>query len=321
MQYNATIEHQRWDTGFRISYVGTNTRKGDWSYNYNQPLADTRPYVDKPRAFPQYPDISYFTNGAGHQYHALTLEAERRMSNGLYLQSSYSLARDIGDLNRGEAPENAFDRTRERAVALDIPTHRFTTNFIYQFPFGKGKRWLGGASRVANLAVGGWELSGIYSYYSGQFLTPLWTGPDPTGTAFSNNRTPANVTRRPEHLRNANLPSDKRSINRWFDETAFAAPRPGQFGSSAKGVIKGPNARVLHAGLYKTLAFAERGPRVRLELTATNVYNHPNWSNPTVNISQAGNIGVISGVGGVNGASTGDVPGPRALRFGVRVEW
>jgi hypothetical protein len=40
-----------------------------------------------------------------------------------------------------------------------------------------------------------------------------------------------------------------------------------------------------------------------------------------MNITQAASVGVISGVGGVNGSSTGDLPGPRALRMGVRVEW
>src|SRR6185436_278975 len=47
MQYNFTIEHQRWHTGFRASYIGTNTRQGQWGYNINQPLPDTRLYVDK----------------------------------------------------------------------------------------------------------------------------------------------------------------------------------------------------------------------------------------------------------------------------------
>jgi hypothetical protein len=79
MQYNFTIEHQRWNTGFRASYIGTNTRQGLWSYDINQPVADTRRYVDKPRRFPNYPNISYLTNGAGHQYNSLTLTAERRM--------------------------------------------------------------------------------------------------------------------------------------------------------------------------------------------------------------------------------------------------
>lgn len=110
MQYNFTIEHQRWATGFRASYIGTNTRQGQWGYNYNQPLPSTTPFVDNARPFPRYPGITYQTNGAGHQYHSLTLEAERRWTNGLAYQASWVWARDIGDLERGESPENAFDR-------------------------------------------------------------------------------------------------------------------------------------------------------------------------------------------------------------------
>lgn len=320
MQWNLTIERSMWDTGFRLSYIGTNTRQGDWSYNYNSPVPDTRPFVDKPRPFPQYPGISYFTNGAGHQYHGFTAEAERKLRNGLYYQFSWVWARDIGDLERGESPENPFDRRRERAVWSDIPTHRVTTNWLYQFPFGRGRKYMSNAGRGLNLLVGGWELSGIYSYYSGQFLTPLWTGPDPTGTAYTTSRTAPLVTIRPDHLRDANLPKDQRKVTGWFDASAFAAPQPGQFGTSAKGVIKGPWVNVWHMGLIKNFELAERVV-FRWELTATNIFNHPNWSNPVTNITQLGQVGVISGVGGVNGASTGDQPGPRAFRMGFRLEW
>lgn len=320
MQYNFTIEHQRWDTGFRVSYIGTNTRHGDWSYNYNAPVPDERLYVDKPRPFPQYPAISYFTNGAGHQYHGMTVEVERAMAKGLYFQSSWTWARDIGDLDRGQSPENPFDRRRERAVVADIPTHRVTTNWLYQFPFGRGRTFLSGVNRLANLAVGGWELSGIYSIHSGHFLTPLWTGPDPVGVAQTGSRTPPVVTLRPDQTGNPNLPKDQRLVNRWFDASAFTGPQPGRYGTAAKGTIKGPGVNVWHMGLHKNFEFSERA-RFRWELTATNVFNHPNWSNPVTNITSTGTVGVISGVGGVNGASTGDQPGARSFRMGFRVEW
>jgi hypothetical protein len=321
MQYNLTIEHERWNTGFRLSYIGTNTRKGLWYYNYNSPLPDTRPYVDKPRPFPAYPAISYLTNGAGHQYNSLTAEAMRAMARGLYFQGSWAWARDIGDLEQGETSENPFDRRRERAVDPSIPTHRVTSNLIYQLPFGKGRRWLSGASRVANFAAGGWELSTVYSFFSGDFLTPLWTGPDPTGTAYSTSRTPASVTIRPDQLRNANLPAEQRTLSRWFDTGAFRAPQAGQFGTSAKGVIIGPHVNACHLGIFKSFEFGERRPRLRWEATATNLFNHPNYSNPALNISQVAGIGVISAAGGVQGKATGDAPGPRAFRMGLRIEW
>jgi hypothetical protein len=320
MQYTFTVEHSRWNTGFRASYIGTNTRQGDYSYNYNSPVPDAQLFINKPRPFPQYPAINYFTNGAGHQFHSFTAEVERRFSRGLQFQSSWVWARDIGDLERGQALENPFDREREVSVWPDIPTHRFTANWIYEFPFGKGKPFLGGAGRAVDAIVGGWSISGIYSYYSGQFLTPLWTGPDPTGTAFSASASRPIVTIRPDHLRDANLPSDERSINRWFDAGAFGAPAVGRFGTAAKGVIIGPDVNVWHAGFFKAFSLAEN-VRLRWELTATNFFNHPNYNNPATNISQAGTVGVISGVGGVNGASTGDQPGPRAFRMGLRLDW
>ena len=55
MQYSFSIDHQMWDTGFTARYMGTTTRQGEWSYNYNSPVPDSRPYIDKPRPFPQYP--------------------------------------------------------------------------------------------------------------------------------------------------------------------------------------------------------------------------------------------------------------------------
>ncbi len=317
MQYNFTIEHQRWNTGFRASYIGTNTRQGEWQYNINQPLADTRPYVDKPRRFLRYPGINYLSNGAGHQYHSLAVEAQRHMRSGLHYQVSWTWARDIGDLDRGGSPENAYDRRRERAVSLDIPTHRPSGNFVYELPFGKGKPYLTSAGRALNTLVGGWEISGIYSYYSGQFLNPQWTGPDPTGTAFTSSSTPAQVTMRPNHLRDANLPSSERSTNRWFDPTAFAAPTPGFFGTAAKGVIKSPDSRVWNLGVAKHFRIAERA-RVRWELTATNVFNHPNYDLPNTNISSLAEVGVIRDVGDV---SVLDPSGPRTFRMGLQIEW
>jgi hypothetical protein len=283
-------------------------------------VPDARPFIDKPRPFPNYPGITYLTNGAGHQYNGLTTEVERRFAQGLNLQGSWVWARDIGDANYGETIENPFDRERDRGVWLDVPTHRTTLNFIYQLPFGRGRAMLGNAPRWADLIAGGWEIAGIHSYYSGMFLTPLWTGPDPTGTAFTTSRTPPNVTIRPDHIRDANLPSDQRAVNRWFDPTAFAAPQQGRFGTSARGTIKGPDVNVWHAGVYKHFVITER-VRFRWEITGTNILNRPNYSNPNVDISSVAGVGVISGVGGVNGASTGDVPGARALRMGLRLEW
>jgi hypothetical protein len=317
MQYNVTLERQQWNTGFRISYIGTNTRQGEWGYNVNQPLPDTSRYIDKPRRFPNYPAITYIDNGAGHQYNSLTLEAEHRYARGVAYQFSYVLARDIGDLERGESAENAYDRRRERGDWLDIPRHRIAGYVLYELPFGKGRPLLANPHPLVGAIAGGWELSVVYQRHSGQFLTPLWTGPDPTGTAFTSSGTPAQVTIRPNLLHDPNLPASERTPSRWFDPTAFGPPPPGSFGTAAKGVIKGPGSEVWDVGFAKHFDLGGR-LRLRWELTATNFLNHPNWSNPATNISSLAQVGVISGVGDVSDL---DPSGPRSFRMGIRLEW
>ncbi len=316
-QYNFTVEHQRWSTAFRASFIGTNTRKAEYGYDINQPVPDSRPYIDKPRPFPNYPRTTYLTNGAAHDYRSLTLEAERRFSKGLLFQSSWVWARDIGDLEREFTPENAYDRRRERGVWDDIPTHRFNLNSVYQLPFGKGRTLLSDGHPVVDAVFGGWEISGVFTAQTGQFLTPLWTGPDPVGIVPTSSRTPAQITIRPNILRDPNLPPDERTVGRWFDVSAFGPPSPGQFGTSSRGVIVGPGLNLLHAGIAKQFGLGER-VRLRTELTATNALNHPNWSNPDLNISNGSTVGTISSVGGI---SENDQTGMRLLRVGIRLEW
>lgn len=313
LQYNLTIEQQRWSTGFRVSYVGNGTRKGLYSSNINQPVADGRLYIGKPRRFPNYPGVNYTSNGAGHQYHSLNVEAHRNFRNGLEYQADWVWARDLSYGN----PEYAYDLKRERGVTFDIPKHRVSANLIYQLPFGRGKRYLGSAGRAVNLAVGGWQIGTVFNVFSGQYLTPSWTGPDPTGTSFTGSTTTPVITIRPDHLRDANLPSDQRSVNRWFDAGAFGPPQKGAFGSAANGVINGPGSWILNTGLYKYFTLRER-LRLRWEFTANNVANHPNWGNPSTNISSAAQVGIISGTGAGNDI---DPVGPRSMRMGLRVEW
>ena len=198
---------------------------------------------------------------------------------------------------------------------MGIPTHRVNLNYVYRLPFGKGLK-----SGVLNYILADWELSGNYSLFSGQFLTPLWSGPDTTGTAFTTTLAPAVLSRRPDVLRDPNLPADQRTTNRWFDTRAFAAPQPGQFGSAAKGIIKGPGVNVWHSGLAKVIPIKER-LKLRAEMTATNILNHPNWSNPGLVVNATASAGVISAVGGVNGGATGDNPGVRVFRAALRLDF
>jgi hypothetical protein len=316
MQYSLTIERQQWNNGIRLSYVGTNTRQGVYRWNYNQPYADANLYVDKARRFPNYPDILYNDNGAGHQYHGGSIEVERRMTGSLHYQVYYTLAKDIQDLERNETSEDAYDRARERSTWGALPRHRFQTNVIYDLPVGKGRPFLNAMHPAANAVFGGWQLSGIYIYETGGAITPLWTGPDPTGTRFTNTRTRPVVTLRPDRIADGRI--DNPTVRRWFDVGAFAAPPIGRFGNSGKGVIYGTPVNVLHATIAKVFTFRER-VRLRLELLASNALNHPNYLDPNVNISQGATAGVVTA--SMNRNQKFDSAVPREMQAQLRVEW
>ena len=328
MQYNVTVEQQIAEMGVRLSFIGTGTRQGEYVYNYNQPVASTVLYINKPRPFPNYPGINYTTNGASHQYYGFSVEAKRRFASGLLYDFTWTWARDIGDLERDQTPENSFDLHRERAVWADIPTHRVTADFIYQLPFGTGKKWLAHPSRWANLFASGWETTGLTAFNTGSYLTPIWQGPDPTNTANTPNSTPAQVSIRPNILHDPNLPGFQRSLSRWFDVSAFGPPTPGSFGTSAKGVIVGPGSFIIDAGFAKNFSISERF-HLRWELTGTNILNHPNFdigpaagalTSPALTITSANTAGVVNSTGG-NGAGGLDASGARSFRMGLRLEW
>src|SRR5436190_10822165 len=203
MQYNFTVEHQIGNTGLRASYVRTVMRQGIYWYNINQPQPDNRPYNQKPRLFPQYADILNIQNGSFHDYNGFTAEVKRSFARGVMFQASWVWARDIGDLGwYYSMPENAYDRARERAPWLDIPTHRISGNVLYQLPFGKRRKFFTRRAGRRGRAGGGWELAVVAYYQTGHFLTPLRSGPDAAGMAYTDRDSPAFVTLRTDIFRN-----------------------------------------------------------------------------------------------------------------------
>jgi hypothetical protein len=92
--------------------------------------------------------------------------------------------------------------------------HRAVTSYVYELPFGKGKRWLAD-NAVAGKIVGGWQLSGISTLTTGRpFNVTLATG--------VNNGAPS----WPNRIGSGKL--DNPDPFRWFNPADFVAPHPAQ---------------------------------------------------------------------------------------------
>ena len=85
------------------------------AYNYNSPVPNCSSYIDKPRPFPNLPDITYVTNGAGHQYNGLTVEAQAAPGDGAVLPK-------LMDLGAGPLRHGLQLGSRQRQFTSEDPT-------------------------------------------------------------------------------------------------------------------------------------------------------------------------------------------------------
>jgi hypothetical protein len=253
-------------------------------------------------------------NGGSQIYHALTSQVERRWSNGLSFMGAWTWAKNLTDVDEtggvegGTTIENAYDRERERSDARYTPRHRFISTVIWELPFGPGKTFLNSGGSLIQALLGGWQLSGSYIAQTGEFLTPTFSGSDP-----SNTQTVGGI---PDRIGDGNLPSDERTIDRWFDASAFRVPpaNSGRFGNSGTGIIVGPGRQIASAALFKSFPVRER-MFFRVQISFTNLFNHPNFDVPALNISAPSAVGTIRSI------QTRDLAGPRNGLIGARLDW
>lgn len=292
-QWNVTVEQALTGSmGLRLSYIGTKGSQLIYGRNINQPLPSTVPFNQNRRPYPIYRNVTIRENGGTQIYHAFSTELHRRFSRGLEFQTAWTWAKTITDTDEvgitegGPTLENAYDRRRERANAQFSPRHRFVSNMIWQLPFGRGRAFLNN-NGLSNWILGGWQLTATYNAQSGEFFTPTFSGTDP-----SNTQTIGGI---PDRIGDGNLPSSQRTLDRWFDASAFVAPPNGRFGNSGKNILVGPGRQALNLGVFKSFSLTER-IALRLQATFTNALNHPNFGTPNTNISAPASVGTVRSV-------------------------
>jgi hypothetical protein len=244
-------------------------------------------------------DIQYQENIGISNYNSLQAKLERRFSAGLTVLASYTWGKALTDsvdhLSTSGAgngvdvgifrePQNPKDRRAEYGPAEFDVTHRFVLSGVWQLPFGKdralGSQW----SRGVDLLLGGWEFSPIFTAQTG---LPLTINQSQAVNIGGERRS------RPNRLSEGSLPSEQRSVDRWFDTNAFVAldPTPGRpgffpnqlFGNSGVGILRGPGYVNLDFNLAKDFRISEQwSAQFRGEFF--NALNHANFGVPGVTI-------------------------------------
>lgn len=111
-------------------------------------------------------------NTGASWYDGMTLELRRRFARGLLLQGSYTWAKSesLGFSSSSVLawnPSSIRNRALDKTFAPFDIRHAFKVNYIYELPFGKGKRFMDGVGGFLNGFVGGWSLNGTLRLQSG----------------------------------------------------------------------------------------------------------------------------------------------------------
>jgi hypothetical protein len=117
----------------------------------------------------QVSGIDWNTNKGYSNYHAGFVSLRKSPTHGLTFDLNYTFAHSLDNLGLTQentcAVSDAFDVNRTYAPSLFDRRHTFNMLVTYDLPFGKGKRW--GSNALADKAVGGWSVSGVYTVASG----------------------------------------------------------------------------------------------------------------------------------------------------------
>jgi hypothetical protein len=344
MQWNFSMDRDLgFQTGLRLSYIGSGTRDLVWSPNLNQSYYSTIPYPDQPlstRPFPNWGVVNSRVNGANQNYESFQAEVNHRYKSGLTLNAAYTLAHDLAD-NQGPNPsgfagENSGGRTMdlydlkaEYGNVYGVRRNRFIVSGVYDLPFGRGRQFASNANHFVDALFGGWQLSSIFLVQSGPFETPYFSGGDPSGTGSGIIGRP----QFPDRVASGNLPNPNR--NDWFNLNAYVCPGTpgwvpgtpctigdggpgdllpiGRFGNSGIGTFVGPGTVNLNAGLGKYFSITER-LRIKVEGSFTNVLNHTNLNDPILSIDSPS-------AGQITSARPADFGGARTGQVGARIEF
>jgi len=277
--------------GVQHQFGSTFVVEADYNWQKNTKFATFR-NLDSPLQhgtfllpYPQYSYITYLTNIEYGNYDALLVRAEKRLSAGLSLITAFTWSKNLDNISTGDAAgapgdpgfQNQYCFHCDYGPSASNFGHRFVQSVVYDVPS------LGQNALLKNL-VGGWELSGIFTYQGGFPVTPLISGDNSETLTYAD---------RPNVIPNVPLyVAGNHDPAQWFNPAAFELAPLGQFGNAGKGIIRGPNLIDLDFALMKNIHVREHY-QLQLRGEAFNIANHPNFAspNPYINTPSAGSIG------------------------------
>jgi Carboxypeptidase regulatory-like domain/TonB dependent receptor len=304
-QWHLGLEYQLpADTVLEVSYAGSRGLKLFAFYNGNQAVpvvgTDSLPTAPRRPANDEAPGatgpctladggancnsaldvtIDTFRSNAFSNYDSLQVRLEKRYSHGLQYELAYTFAHaldtassaSLGSVNNGDFQDQRFPQANYGNSDFDV-RQRFVFSYIYDLPFGRGRRFASGASGVVNQILGNWQIAGVLSAATGNYYTATdinnVSGGDCGGTV-------GYYCSRPNLVGN---PNAKPCIpGTLFNTCAFADnTNLGTFGDAGRNIIEGPGYKTWDTSLVKQFPVSEQ-KHFEFRAEFFNVLNHVNY--------------------------------------------
>ncbi len=253
------------------------------------------------RPYPQFTDIiPLYSTGGSSIYHSLQSSFSRRFSNGFQFEGSYTWAKAIQE---GLSHVNSYNVRASRCLADYDIAHRFVSSFIYELPFGHGRRIGANWNKLANAILGMWQFNGITSYQVG---TPLSISANNVA-GIGNPRGLAN-----NNGQSARLSGDiHQRLTRYFDSSVYSQPAAFTFGNTqpTSPDLRSPGVRNWDLSIFKEFRIAGWDQaKIQFRVEAFNAFNRVQFGSPNTSVT-SNQFGQIST----------QANSPRQMQFGLKL--
>lgn len=251
-------------------------------------------------------------------YDSGNVKLEHRGSDGAVLVvytwakslDSKSAAAGIGSTNSYAGPMDSANPKLDYGRSDFNVGQRFVASYVYNLPFGRGKKLASNINRVADAAVGGWQLTGIATFQQG---FPFSVEASDLDSLLTTQTQRANFT--------PGLGSGfHKSPAQWFNTAAYSQPLSGVFGNSGRNTLTEPGINNWDMGVVKFVPIGEHA-KFQFRVETFNTFNHTQWGvDPaTQGGSGPGTSAEVTNVNSGNfGAITSARP-PRVIQFGGKI--
>jgi hypothetical protein len=258
-----------------------------------------------------FAEIDFKTSGGTSNYNALQTQLVHRSDKGLTVAAQYTWAHDLGTSggsNEALTAGNPFDYNYDYGNNNFDVRHTFNLSFLYELPFGRGKKYAGDLNGVAQAFLGNWQVGSIINARSGLPINLLVTRPD---TLFVDNRNgtivgaPILVGGVPvtTAIINTLAGGGSRNVRRpnlvpgvdpflhsggltFLNPAAFSIPAPGTFGNLRRNQLHGPNFAQADMTIAKYFPVNESA-NIEFRTEIFNLLNHTNFALPPSSLPNA----------------------------------